>query len=336
MTTQPRVSPPLLTICIPTYNRYDLLRQGLQAIAQQMTEIPLDQVEIIVSDNASSDQTRQVIERFTQEYKDICLRYFRHPQTIKGDANIYGVTKLARGDYVFLVSDDDILLPGAISKILAEIRKRPGLGALCPNLYIFSADPGVVAPTLYHLEEDHWLVDYDQILESLGRWVTFISCVIFRRENVKRRDYTDKTMTPFPHSYLFLDILKNEHGCLIIEQPCLAVRANDQISWDLVHAYATEFANLLEYAESNGFSKRARKSVLSANALWLAGAIYHFKKTSYRPNLLSRVGDSLKVLVVWWREPLILLRVVAAIWLPFPPSSWLRGVSKLLRVRGRQ
>jgi glycosyltransferase involved in cell wall biosynthesis len=332
MTSATEARPPLLTICIPTYNRAGLLGEVLDAILGQVNESNAALVEVEISDNASPDNTAEVVRAKSQGHPQVRIGYHCQPANLGSDRNIMEVLAKGTGEYVWVLSDDDVLLPGAISKILAEIFKHPALGALCPNLYVFDADSGVMGPPLFNLDADLCIAEPDQMLLTLGRWMTFMSCVVFRREFVKQRDYIDKKTAWFPCCYLFLDVLQTGHGCLFIKQPCLAVRANHEISYDLVHVYGTQFGHLLDYAAKNGFSKSATQSVLSATARWLASTIYHFKKTCYRPNLQSRVRDSLKVSAVWRHEPGALLRVVAAIWLPFPPLAWLRSHLKRLRV----
>ena len=318
---------PVLSVCIPTYNRCDLLNQGLLAIAQQMLENCLGQVEIIVSDNASSDETPQFIERFTREYPEICLRYFRQSENFGATRNICFAAQATTGDFVYLLSDDDILLPGALDKIIAEIQAHPNLDAICPRVSGFTVSPENVRPK--HLGNDDLVMDRNLALTRLGRMLTFMSSVVFRKEAFCAADLTNDVI--FPHSIMFLAAIAREKGCLFLSHECLAARANESVGYDLIQAFVTDFKSVLQYAEQTGYSPQTIRTVLSAHARWLAGAIYHFKKTSYRPSLKKRFGDALKVLAVWWREPIALLRVEAAIWLPFSFLGRLRMVFKFGR-----
>ncbi|RZK38834.1 MAG: glycosyltransferase, partial [Hymenobacter sp.] len=53
----------LLSIAIPTYNRADLLSKTLESVYQQISSVA-DRVEVIVSNNASTDHTQQVVEAY--------------------------------------------------------------------------------------------------------------------------------------------------------------------------------------------------------------------------------------------------------------------------------
>ena len=99
----------LLTIYIPTYRR-DSLDYCLDSIVSQTNS----NIEIIVSDNDQDGYARQVV----YEYKDYISDYSIRRQNIGCDGNcLYGITA-GSGDYVWVLGDDDILIPGAIDTIM--------------------------------------------------------------------------------------------------------------------------------------------------------------------------------------------------------------------------
>lgn len=97
---------PLVTIAIPTYNRVEYLKQAL-ASAQAQT---YPNLEIIVSDNASSDGTQAFMERVT----DKRVRYTRQLDNLGMIANWNDCLNQASGKYFLLLSDDDLLEREAI------------------------------------------------------------------------------------------------------------------------------------------------------------------------------------------------------------------------------
>lgn len=111
---------PLLTIAIPTYNRARYLERSLAALADQFP--PEVQVELIVSDNASSDETASVVERF--ESGGLPLRYLRNSSNLGPDTNILQCYEQARGKYVWIMGDDDFVRPGGIARVLSHLRDQ--------------------------------------------------------------------------------------------------------------------------------------------------------------------------------------------------------------------
>ena len=72
-------SKPLISICIPTYNRCNYLQKSIESIISQ-AEFKDGKVEIVISDNASTDNTQFVVQKYTSKYKNI--RYFRNSENI--------------------------------------------------------------------------------------------------------------------------------------------------------------------------------------------------------------------------------------------------------------
>src|ERR1700751_3880179 len=103
-----------LTIAIPTYNRASCLGELLSALADQLQNEP--RVELMISDNASPDATSQVVQDFM--LRGLNIRYIRNTQNIGADANFLQCFEQARGKYVWLLSDDDLIVPGGIAKIV--------------------------------------------------------------------------------------------------------------------------------------------------------------------------------------------------------------------------
>ena len=99
-----------MTIAIPTYNRASLLRQAIaSAIAQTHSNL-----EILVFDNASSDETPSII----REFDDRRIKYWCHPINIGLTANWEGALSAATGTFFLMLSDDDRLAPQAITDLL--------------------------------------------------------------------------------------------------------------------------------------------------------------------------------------------------------------------------
>lgn len=108
------VTKPLLTIAIPTYNRAGCLKELLSVLSEQVKDER--RVELIISDNASVDETPSVVQEFAD--RGLRFRYFRNPENIGPDANFLHCFEQARGKYVWLFSDDDLIVPGGLAKIL--------------------------------------------------------------------------------------------------------------------------------------------------------------------------------------------------------------------------
>ncbi len=93
---------PFFSIVIPTYNRASDLEFALFCILSQTFK----NFEIVISDNCSTDDTAKIVETF----RDKRIRYTKTDKTLWNSHNIAGAINKAKGQYIFIHSDDDFLL----------------------------------------------------------------------------------------------------------------------------------------------------------------------------------------------------------------------------------
>lgn len=196
MSNQPEesvVAKPLLSICIPTYNRAAWLRASLAFSAPQVKAAG-GLVELIVSDNCSPDETAQVVEE-AQALGPI--RYHRNETNIGANPNMYRlVSELARGEYVWVLGDDDFIRDGGVAAIVDVLRHYTDLGFVYLNYLAWTVTgppEGVVPPSTFELLDitgspirNNFHVDrVAQIVEYDGNCFTNVYAFILpRRESV--------------------------------------------------------------------------------------------------------------------------------------------------------
>lgn len=113
---------PKVSIVIPTRNRHDVLLHCLRTVVNQDHE----NLEIIVSDNHSTPETRAVVESFQSPR----LRYVNPGRSLSMSHNFEFALSHVAGDWIAVLGDDDGLLPGGIRKALASVLQS-GLPCLC-------------------------------------------------------------------------------------------------------------------------------------------------------------------------------------------------------------
>jgi len=123
-----------LSLIIPTYNRAHYLSQCLHSVLSSSYE----NLEVIVGDNASQDDTQAVVSSFTDER----LRYYRNDTNMGAELNILKLLGYASGDYVVCLGDDDFLNDGAMSEIIKIIQEYPGVGVILHALNRLDATIG--------------------------------------------------------------------------------------------------------------------------------------------------------------------------------------------------
>jgi len=128
--------PPLVSVCIPTYNRAGLLHECITSVLAQTFE----DFELIVSDNASTDATTDVVNGFA----DSRIRYSRNSSNIGHLENFNRCLRLATGEFVVLFFDDDVMLPGNLAVKVDALRRHPRAGLVHSSYNIIDESGQVV------------------------------------------------------------------------------------------------------------------------------------------------------------------------------------------------
>jgi len=110
---------PLLSIAIPTYNRANYLRETIEALSQQVS-VAAKNIEIIVLDNCSSDDTIQVCENALRKWQFV--KVLRNPENIGAESNVVQAMRRAAGEWIWLFGDDDIVLSGAVDTLFNYLK----------------------------------------------------------------------------------------------------------------------------------------------------------------------------------------------------------------------
>lgn len=110
---------PELSICIPTFNRAHYLGQLLDSLAAQIDP----GVEVVISDNASTDGTPEIVEKRRNVIPR--LTYLRWNENRGADQNYLSAVEMASGQYCWLMGSDDIAVEDAIKNIRSAIARKP-------------------------------------------------------------------------------------------------------------------------------------------------------------------------------------------------------------------
>ena len=134
-----------LTIVIPTLNRdYAVGRAIDSALAQTSPD-----VDIIVSNNGSTDRTRAIIDR----YSDRRLRVFHHPTTMPVAVHSNLLIDEARGELIVALSDDDWLEPTFAERMLDLFHDHPHLSFGYARCWVHMGDRSSLSPSAPEVEE---------------------------------------------------------------------------------------------------------------------------------------------------------------------------------------
>jgi glycosyltransferase involved in cell wall biosynthesis len=128
---------PLVSIGTPVYNGEDFIRQAIESVISQ--DYP--NIEMVISDNASTDSTQSICEEYATKYPQI--KYYRQSTNLGMNTNFNASLELAQGEFFCWLSHDDFLAPTYISKCLDMLDRYPQAIACCSEINFVNYDGSI-------------------------------------------------------------------------------------------------------------------------------------------------------------------------------------------------
>lgn len=205
-----------ICVCIPTYNMGNVIDQTIRSILTQ----DYSNYEIIVIDNASTDNTQEVVRSFNSRK----ITYYRNDKNLGCQGNLEQCRKKATGDILYLMGADDILGAGALTVTNKAFNISEDIGAVTRPYYWFDKEINtpVRAKEQFCKEKNEVISindDYKKIIAVFGT-VDQISGLAFRRKYLDTPFHQDIFPT---HVYPFAAIFKN-YKVVLLKDYNVAVR----------------------------------------------------------------------------------------------------------------
>lgn len=243
---------PLVSICIPTYNRSSYLEKALLAYVK-MQEFIDGKVEIVISDNASSDDTKECVKFFTNKYSNIT--YYRNEKNIK-DENFPLVMSLGNGVLHKLVHDNFIVSKCGMSTICAAAKiyrdKKP----------VLFFDNGK-SENINALDKAFYEVE--PFLLGLGYWITWSGGVALWHDDcvnlAAQRKWCDLHLWQVG---MLCKLMKEKHYGVVIHKNWggICEVQNKDVSYGIVKVFHDNYLYILNNFYSEGIlSKRCINSL---------------------------------------------------------------------------
>ena len=245
-----------LSICIPTYNRAQFLEECLQSVLLSITGHE-DQIEIIISDNASTDNTGDIVRAIQEMHP--WIRYHRNEQNIGGDRNIYAVAAMGVGKYIWVIGDDDKIEPEAIERVLEKIRS--GYGLIICNYSVWAKDFSyVIKNTGLPLGCDEVFNNPDKLMRRIGYHVGYISSIIIKNDiffKIPESEYLNYIDYGFPQIYAVYSGIFQHCNAIYISSALVCNRSGNSGNYDWWKYFVKGTSLIFEALSGKGYAKNA-------------------------------------------------------------------------------
>lgn len=185
-----------------------------------------ERVEVLISDNASPDNTEEIVSGFKKQFPQI--NYIRNEENIGPDANFLQCYKRARGKFVLLLGDDDLIVENSLRSLLAFLE---GAGKECSLVFLNHVLFEREFVSLEHcsnpfLEKTDSYITSDKIkfMEAAKHQLTYMSAFLLQRDAFESVSEPEKySDTSFMHTCIVFEATKDENSVFgIFGQPFVA------------------------------------------------------------------------------------------------------------------
>lgn len=200
----------LVSIGLPTYNRAKWLPRALDALLFQTYQ----NIELIISDDASSDETEKICREYAQ--KDNRIRYIRQPKNITQLPNFRFVINEARGKYFMMAADDDFWDPKFIETLYTKLEESPEYGACMSSIAFVREDGSLIREAKFEGKDDIGTFGHYTLFRRANMFAGKIGYYLY---GLLRIELARKFMQrPFPSCVRFDHIIVSE--LTLVERFC--------------------------------------------------------------------------------------------------------------------
>jgi len=244
---------PLLTIAIPTWNRGDILDQALAAVLPQLANNK-ELIEVIISDNASTDNTNDVIEKHISKHDFLNIIHNKQNENTGYFGNFKKCRELSNGDYFWLLSDNDFVGNGLIDYILNILKNEN------PS-FIFLRDWMHSDKISNKFNYSSKAYSVENAIEEFNYKTTLISAVVFRNnkknDSVLLEHFKGNTFLGFS---FFLESLDKNEKAVEIRGKSLYIK-DTKVSFNAFRSFAVDLIACMKYAVDNNILSESTVNV---------------------------------------------------------------------------
>jgi len=275
---------PFLSVCIPTYNRAKFIDEAIESVVTQITDDIKDKVELCISDNASTDNTEEIVDKWSKQ-SPIPIVYHKNEENLGADKNYLKVVEIANGDYCWFLGSDDKIVEGAIS-LLHKYLTLNDISILIGCRYICSINMNILDKSYCPSKAKDILYNnyYDSLLDT-SNYFGYLSVLIFKRELWNQiKIYDNFIGSQFIHVFMLYELIKHYPLLLHINHPIVYYRKDNDSFLVELGEFNRAKINIYDYTkivEHVFTGDKKTTSMLINKTIPLATNVFKYKQNSH-------------------------------------------------------
>lgn len=278
---------PLVSILIPAYNDVDYFKIALESALNQTYK----NTEIVICDDSTTDDIKNMVNRYTGKYKNI--KYYNNggPLGKRGAVNLQKCFDVCHGEYVNFLMQDDVFSPNKVQIMLQYIINDESVSLVTSYRNIINGE-GSMLPDLQVTKpfvQQTSIIDGEKlgqyILENMANVIGEFSTVMFRKKDMKDilLNYKGYTMRCLGDIASWLKLLSKGNAVYIREPlSCFRIHSNQNTFDSMLQIWgAIDWYYLITYSYSSGKFIKDREIFLKTLKLWFRmnlDKIYDYEK----------------------------------------------------------
>ena len=304
----------VLSLCLPTYNRAHCLREQFNRLLTLKQE-DLARMEIIISDNCSTDETPQVVNDYRER---IPFTYLRNTENIGSNRNFLQCLRKASGKYIWLLGDDDYLQTTHISTLLNHLEQN---------------DYGMVHINMQHNDKItfHEYEQLDDFLVDIHVWITFMSANIDNTrlvQNLELENYAQSWILQVPaHLNAALKGRKN----LLVNLPFFdaAAEIKSNGGYNVFEVFVKNLVSIYNKFEEHGIS--ANTLMLLKNRISDFIFPYYFNYVLLKKPNHFKLDNAQPILMEYLGPVRIFFSGIKFLFSPKMIGHWIRKIARFIQ-----
>lgn len=203
---------PLLSVIIPSYNR----PQHMTALLESILAQDFDDWECVITEDCAPrrDEVTAVVTPFV-ERSGGRIRYHLNEQNLGFDGSFRRLVELARGEYLFVMGDDDEVAPGAFTAVAGAASRHPDLGVIRGCFELFRVKPGDMAQVRRYYPDEAVFAPGAPAMIATYRRLVAMSGLVLHRDISQRHATTRWDGTLFYQHWLAAHIMMERKSVFI-------------------------------------------------------------------------------------------------------------------------
>lgn len=277
---------PLLSICVAAYNVEPYIEECLNSIRD--IESSYENKEIIIVNDCSKDNSKQVIQKWISDNKDIKVIYSDNKKNSWCSWTYYNASNLANGKYITFLDWDDFLIKETFLEKVKMFEKNPELKIVYGNCYTYSKDKGYLynfqwnlknrlSKPVAQLKKDFYTTNPKCSISTSIINLDFFRKIWWFDPNIQINDWV--------LNIKIMENIKSEKELWVYDTPSFAYRMNE---WNMTK----NIDNMLKEQKSiiDNYTKDKYKNIWYSN-IYYEASLWYLRQNKYK-NAFSNLKKS--------------------------------------------